>query len=131
MAWLLGLINPVGRIIDALTAAYAVKSDAKTEQQRIAADVHIAGLNAQLEVQKDKQRSPVFWFIWAWFAGVVAIYFTKIVLWDVVFGWGTTASLKGQAAEWAQAVINSIFITGGGVAAVGTVANALSRWGRK
>jgi len=129
MAWLMGLINPVGRIVSALTDAYATKANAQTDQQRIAADAHIADLREQHDTLRDKQRSPVFWFIWLWFAAVVAIYFTKIVIYDVVLEWGDgkTDPLKGQAAEWAQAVINSIFITGGGVAAVGVIANAWAR----
>jgi len=127
MGWLLGLINPISKIVGALERAYAVKADAETDQQKIAADERIAELKEQHATLRDKQRSPVFWTIWALFAGVTAAYYAKIVVVDVMLGWGTTDALKGQAALWAQSVVDSIFITGGGVAAVGVVANAWAR----
>lgn len=50
------------------------------------------------------------------FALPFAIYIWKVVVWDVVLGWGTTDPIRGDVASWANLIIGFIF---GAPAAVG------------
>jgi hypothetical protein len=50
------------------------------------------------------------------------IYEWKIVVWDIVMGWGTTDPIKGQVADWATAVIWSIFGSAAGIHVAAIVA---------
>ncbi len=50
------------------------------------------------------------------FAAPLLIFEWKVVVWDIVLGWGTTDAIRGQVADWANTIIAAIFGTTGAVA---------------
>jgi hypothetical protein len=42
-------------------------------------------------------------------AYIVLAYMAKVVLWDTMLGWGTTAPIRGEVALWMQLVISFFF----------------------
>ena len=43
------------------------------------------------------------------FAGAFIIYVWKVVVWDKVFGLGSTDALSGDVAQWAMIVLTAYF----------------------
>lgn len=139
MQWLLKLlgVDPLGRIVDGLNAAYQAKLAAKNDADRIAADVAIARYEALLEEQRTAasvvtsgMQHRAFWVPWllaavplsAWFAWGVADSMLDGALPDV-------AELPPQLKEYADIVWGNIFYVGGGVAGLASIAGAIK--GRK
>ncbi len=50
------------------------------------------------------------------FAAPLIIFIWKVVVWDIVLGWGSTDAIRGQVADWANTIIAAIFGTTGAVA---------------
>ena len=109
--WLISLINPLGQVTKYLADAYAAKSNAVTEQQRIAADERIEALKAQRDVViaagNDRWWSPRNLMGWC-----VAAYVFRIVVWDTVLQWGVTPNPGEQVTYIVLTVIGFYFITG-------------------
>lgn len=110
-AWLINLINPLGQVTKHLADAYAAKSNAITEQQRIAADERIEALKAQRDVVvssiHDRWWSPRNLMGWC-----VAIYVAKIIVWDTVLALGVTPNPGSQVTSIVLTVIGFYFVTG-------------------
>jgi hypothetical protein len=137
MNWLLKLIgfDPVGKIVDGLTAAHKAKLDADNDADRISADVTIERLNSLLKQQeisadivKSGMEHKAFWVAWL----IAAI---PTAAW---FGWGMmdslfngalpdVAQLPPQLKEYADIVFANIFYSGAGVAGLQAVAGAFRR----
>lgn len=135
MGWLLKLlgIDPVGKIIDGLNAAYQAKLSAQNDAARVAADVTIQQYQALLEQQRLRasivttgMSHKAFWIPWLIAAVPTAAW----------FGWGMldslcngalpdAAALPPQLKEYADIVFQNIFYVGGGVAGLGAIANAI------
>lgn len=111
LGWLLGLLNPIGEITKQLADAYAAKSNAITEQQRIAADEKIEAIKAQRDVvvsaAGDRWWSPRVIMGWC-----VAIYVAKIIVWDTVLALGVTPNPGSQVTSIVLTVIGFYFVTG-------------------
>lgn len=112
LGWLLSLINPLGQLTKQLADAYAAKSNAQTEQQRIAADERIEAIKAQRDVViaasiHDKWWSPRTIMGWC-----VALYVAKIIAWDTVFQLGVTPNPGSQVTSIVLTVIGFYFVTG-------------------
>lgn len=90
------------------------KIDGQVDVAVVQASVVLAQANAQLLNNK--------WALGlqAMFAIPLAIWFGKCVLWDTVFGWGSTPALHGAVATYAEWVVGFIFMH-----------SAISSWGRK
>jgi hypothetical protein len=120
--WLLSLLNPLGAITRQLADAYAAKSNAQTEQQRIAADERIAAMQAQRDVviasAGDNWWSPRVIMGWC-----VAIYIFKIIVWDTVLALGVTPNPGSQVTSIVLTVIGFYFVTG----TAERIANTLKR----
>ena len=109
-ATLAGILG--GPIVNGLINAYKAKLDAGNTEDRIAAD--LAGKDLELQAKErdlnvkqnisDEGRwwsaAPRALVCWAF-----AIFVMKVVVWDTVFGWGTTPPLKGMVADWGGAVM--------------------------
>lgn len=103
-ATLAGILG--GPIITGLINAYKAKLDAGNTSDRIAADFAAKDLELQakereISVQMATLDSGNFWTsapraIVCW---SLAIYVSKVVVWDTVLGLGSTIALKGMMAE--------------------------------
>lgn len=111
LGWLISLINPFGQLTKHLADAYAAKSNAVTEQQRIEADERIAAIHAQRDVviaaREDRWWSPRNLMGWC-----VAIYVAKIIVWDTVMQLGVTPNPGSQVTSIVLTVIGFYFVTG-------------------
>ena len=109
--WLISLINPLGQLTKQLADAYAVKSNAVTEQARIAADERIEAIKAQRDVVVssvgDRWWSPRTIMGWC-----VAIYVAKIIVVDTVLQLGVTPNPGSQVNGIVLTVIGFYFVTG-------------------
>lgn len=104
LAWLASI--GIGSIAKQLIAAYSAKQNAKTDQERIAADERIKTLEARAGAQR-----PVDALIRVLFALPVALYFGKLFLWDKVLGWGATDPLSPDLRTVAMTIIGFYFVT--------------------
>ena len=110
IAFLLSLINPLGRIAKDLAAAHVEKSNALTEQQRIAADERIATLSARRDVILAAQADPMERWIRIGFAAPFVFYIWKLVVWDKLLGWGATDDLSSDLWAILYIVLGGYFV---------------------
>ena len=122
LTWLTSLIT--GPIINAAIGAYKAKLAAGNDADRIAADLAAKELDVQrreIEVQSQLKVAQIghWWEPEKLFAYILAIYFSKLVLWDKVLGsfFGETSSifntdpLTGEAIGWATMIMLFYFGT--------------------
>ncbi len=95
----------IGSIASKLADAYKARENARTDQERIAAEERIAMLQAQASTQR-----PIDAFIRVLFALPVAIYFGKLYLFDKVLGLGSTDALSPELDKIAMVIIGFYFI---------------------
>lgn len=103
----------LGSVTKDLADAYRSKQDAKTEQERIAADERINILNARRDTILAAQSNPVERWIRPLLAFPFIVYIWKLVLWDKVLEWGTTDSLGANLDLTFSIILASYFITDG------------------
>ena len=101
-----------GPVITGIINGYKAKLDAGNTSERIAADLaakdlELQGRERELNVQQNISDEGRWWtaapravVCWAF-----AIYVAKVVVWDKVFGFGSTLPLSGMGAEWGGAVM--------------------------
>lgn len=94
MGWLISLLS--GGLAKELRRAFEAKQGASTEQERIAAEVHLAEVEAQ--TARALAGGRVITWIQVLWAGVFFIYDAKLVLWDKVLGMGATDGLSAELA---------------------------------
>lgn len=135
MGWLLQLlgVDPVGKIIDGLNAAYQAKLSAQNDAARVAADVTIQQYQALLEQQR-LQASVVtsgmshkaFWIPWLIAAVPTAAWFGFGMLDSLTGGvLPHVAALPPQLKEYADIVFQNIFYAGAGFAGIQSISNAI------
>ncbi len=95
----------IGSIVGKLADAYKARENAKTDQERIAADERIAMLQAQASTQR-----PIDAFVRILFALPVAVYFGKLFFWDKVLGLGSTDPLSSNLYTVAMVIIGFYFV---------------------
>lgn len=124
-----------GDLIGALERAHKARLAAKNNEQRIAADIKIKAITAEMERQaasaatvRAGMEHKAFWIPWllaavplsAWFAWGIADSMLNGALPDV-------ATLPPQLKEYADIVWGNIFYVGGGVAGAQILAGVLRR----
>lgn len=133
-AFLLGLINPLGKI---LTDAYKAKLTAQNDEQRIIADTAIKDIERQIELNKAHadvikagMQTNAFWIPWLMAAVPLAAWFAWGVI-DTMFNGALPdiATLPPQLKEYADTVWQNIFYSGAAVSGASVVAAAIR--GRK
>ena len=110
-SWVLGLLDPLGRIANRLQRAYEAKLRAQNDRERIAAEVRIKQLEAQQRVLLAEQKSRLTRWIRPAFALPFIIYDFKIVVWDKVLGLGTTDPLSPEFWQLQMIVFGAYFLT--------------------
>jgi len=110
---ILSLINPLAKVTADLIFAKTNQANAKTEQQRIEAEVTISQLEAQQKLLVAEQATRATRWIRPLFALPFVIYNFKVIVWDKVFGFGTTDVLSDQYWQLQMIVFGAYFITRG------------------
>lgn len=109
LATILGWINPVGKILGEITKWQQIKADAKTEQERIAADERIADLKGRIDLAKDAAEFDRWWSPRTLMAYCATLYVAKIVAWDTVFELGVTADPGSQVKGIVMVIVGFYF----------------------
>jgi phosphatidylglycerophosphatase A len=109
LSWLTG--GGIAAIGKELNAAYATKLNAKTDQERVQADVIITQLQAQQAVLIAEQGSWMTRWIRPAFALPFVIYDAKIIVWDKVLGLGATDALSPEFWQLQMIVFGAFFLT--------------------
>ena len=113
LGFFLSLVNPLSKIANQLIEAKARKLDAKTEQDRIKADVLINQLEARQAVLVAEQGSWMTRFIRPLFALPFIIYNFKVIVYDKVFGLGVTDGLSASYWQLQMVIFGAYFLTRG------------------
>lgn len=104
------LIDPITKITNAILEYKTKLADAKTEQERIAAQERISVLEARKAVLVAESGSRLNSIIRACFALPFVIFNAKCVLWDKVLKLGTTDPLSAELFQVEVACIGFYFL---------------------
>ena len=111
LAVILKFFDPIARITDKIVDLQIKKADAKTEQERIAADERGKALEARRDVMVAEGAfswlNPVMRFALA--VGPAA-FLLKVFIWDKVLKLGTTDALDANLWQVVIAVIGFYFL---------------------
>lgn len=116
----LNMIPGISSIITTLTTAF-FNSKVELASARLGADTAVATTLITGVVQADATRvkglqvigsSWVLSFLVVGFAVPWICYEWKIVIWDTMLEWGTTAPIRGAVADWATVIISCLFGSG-------------------
>ena len=111
LAFLLSLVNPLGKIAENIAVAKTKALDAKTEKARIEADVVVNQLEAHQAVLIAEQGARVTRWIRPMFALPFIIYNFKIIVWDKVMGLGSTDGLSPELIQLQMIIFGAYFLT--------------------
>jgi hypothetical protein len=112
-SFLLSLINPLGKIAESIVVAKTKALDAKTEQDRIEAEVAVNQLEARQAVLIAEQGSWLTGWIRPLFALPFIIYNFKVIVWDKVFALGVTDDLSASYWQLQMVIFGAYFLTRG------------------
>lgn len=113
LGFLISLVNPLTKIANGLVEAKARKLDAKTEQERIEADVLILQLEARQSVLIAEQGPWMTRMIRPLFALPFIIYNFKVIVYDKVLGLGVTDDLSASYWQLQMVIFGAYFLTRG------------------
>lgn len=108
--FLLGLIDPVSRIVGKIADAKVAMANAETDREKIAAGERVKGLEARRDVLTAEAGTKLNGFIRAGFALPFVIYNGKLVLWDKVLAMGSTDPLSTELFQIELACISFYFL---------------------
>jgi hypothetical protein len=100
----------IGSIVNRLASAYEAREKAKTEHEKLAADIKVKGLEARASVQRAESRWFVNTIIRGLFAIPVAYYYGKIFIYDKALGLGSTDPLSDELVWTARVIIGFYFL---------------------
>ncbi len=124
-----------GDLVGALERAHTARLAAANDAQRIAADIKIKTIEAQMAasaesaaVVKQGMQHKVFWIPWLLAAVPCAVWFGLGMLDSALNGaLPDVTALPPQLKEYADVVFANIFYVGGGVAGAQILAGVLKR----
>lgn len=132
LSWLGSLLG--GPFARAAVEAYRAKLDAANSRDAKSADLAIKAIDAEIDghrVAAQVRAAEGAWgptgLIMFGFGMVTLAYYGKVVVWDVMLGWGTTDAIRGAVGEWMNTIIIALFGSG---TATSLVRMALTRFGR-
>ena len=114
LSWLGNLLG--GPFAAAAVKAYQAKLAAENTSEKIAAD--LAARELAVETREHELATQVViaeqgrWYTALprpLFAFAFVIYCWKVIVWDKVFGLGTTDALSGDMSQWATVVLTAYF----------------------
>lgn len=116
LAFLLNLFTggTISTITNAIISAQHEYLAAQTDKDRIAADERVKTLQAQRDVLVTESASGGFQsWVRPLFALPFVIFNFKVVVWDKVFGLGTTDPLSDELFQIEMIIITAYFLTRG------------------
>lgn len=110
IGWLLGLINPLGRVVDKIADVRVRLAAEQNTAARIALEGELATLSARREVILAAQADPMERWVRIGFAAPFIIYVWKLLLWDKVLGLGVTDGLSDELSTILYIVLGGYFV---------------------
>jgi len=107
---LLGLIDPVSRIVGKIADARAEAAKAATDQERIHAEERAKVLEARRDVLVAEAGGRLNSTMRACFAAPFALYNAKLVIWDKMMALGSTDGLSPELYHVEMACIGFYFL---------------------
>ncbi len=105
-----------GPVVNGLIDGYKARLAAGNTSEKIAADLAARELNVEQRERELAAQVTIAeqgrWYTALprpLFAAAFIIYVWKVVVWDKVFGLGTTDALSGDVAQWAMIVLTAYF----------------------
>lgn len=120
LSFILGLIPGLNTLVRNITTAW-FNSKVKITTARIGGDTEVAKalvIASAKEYATNVDRlkviagSKVLLLLIVGFATPWVVYEWKVVVWDTILGWGTTAPIKGLVADWGGTIIACLFGSG-------------------
>jgi hypothetical protein len=112
LQWLASFLT--APVINGVIAAYKARLDAQNLQGQAAADLAAKAIGAEIEARKSADALIIAeqgrWYtavIRPLLALPVIIFMWKVIVWDKVFGLGTTDALTGDVATWSGAIVTT------------------------
>lgn len=109
LSWLGG--SGIKAIGGELRAAYEAKLKAQTDQQKLEAEETIARLEAQQSILIAEQGRWLTAWVRPAIAAPFVIYIWKLIIWDKVFGYGSTDNLSPELWQMMTVIIGAYFLT--------------------
>lgn len=111
-SWLASLIG--GPVITGLINAYKARLEASNTRDRIAADLAVKEIEAEIAARKEAS-AIIMAEQGRWYTAVIRpllalpiiIYLWKVIVYDKVLGLGTTDPLTGMVADWAGVILTA------------------------
>ena len=110
LGFLLGLINPLGRIADKIADMQVRLAAEKNDAARVALEGELATLTARKDVILAAQADPMERWVRIGFAVPFVLYIWKLVLWDKLLGWGVTDNLSADLWAILYIVLGGYFV---------------------
>jgi hypothetical protein len=113
MMWLLGLVDPISRIVGKLADAKVELAKAETDDKRIEAGERVKTLEARRDVLVAESGNRANAWMRLFIAFGPALYLNKIFIWDKVLGpitGGSTDALDDNLWKVVAAVIGFYFL---------------------
>jgi len=107
---LLGLVDPISKITNKIIDLRIQQANAETQRAKIEAEEEVSKLQAQRDVLVAESGSKINALIRILFALPCAIYINKLILFDKVFGWGSTDDLSNNLWWIVFTVIGFYFV---------------------
>lgn len=112
MAWF-DFLNPLNAITDGIVRWQIAKENAKTDKDRIEAEVNIKALEAKRDVQVAATVHDKWWSPRTLIGYTVFLFLFKLFVWDTVLGLGVTAYPGSLIMEITTAVVAFYFVAEG------------------
>ena len=132
LTWLGSLLG--GPFAKAAVDAYKAKLDAASSRDARAADLAGKAIDAEIDGRREAAKVRAAEGAWGptgiimfGFGLVTLAYYGKVVVWDVMLGWGTTDAIRGAVGEWMNTIIVALFGSG---TATALARMALTKFGR-
>ena len=130
LTWVLSTLT--GPALKAFTDAYKAKLASQNTQEQLAAGLATRELEvqqAEVQAQYNLRTSEIghFWEPEKLAMYIVLAFMGKVIIWDTMFGLGTTVEIKGEVAVWMN-LIMSFYFSKRGIENVARIIS--SRWGR-
>lgn len=113
LAFLLSLINPIKHITNELVKLKKEEINADTEEKRIEASIRIKEMETSRDILLREQNNIFTRMVRPLWAFAFIIYTYKIIVWDKVFGWGSTDPLDPVMLELMTVIAGAYFVSRG------------------